>query len=54
MNSDFSWSLFELTGNVDAYLLVRELEESGYFQKNDSLTIIKESGSESRSSDGDE
>lgn len=28
MNKDFAWRLFESTGNVDAYLMMRKYEES--------------------------
>lgn len=28
MNKDFAWGLFKNTGNVDAYLIMREVEEN--------------------------
>ncbi|WP_170007705.1 YqzL family protein [Bacillus fonticola] len=27
---DFTWSIFKQTGNIDTYLLLKEMEQEGY------------------------
>ncbi|SFA70443.1 YqzL-like protein [Lentibacillus halodurans] len=42
---DFTWKLFSQTGNIETYLLLKELEKSESTEHNDNLQEKKESTS---------
>ncbi|QKY71639.1 YqzL family protein [Lentibacillus sp. CBA3610] len=42
---DFTWKLFSQTGNIETYLLLKELENNEAVEQNDQWQKMKESTS---------